>query len=425
MPIRVPWSKGLSEEEKRKRIRERELRAQETREHERFRFEQSVTEQDVRTMAELALAAIKRIVGSSRHGIRRTDIRDLTRLSHELCVAGPALVGRLPKLMHLATLLKTTGDAVAGRLPGHNLISAMAAASFELNELHVATDAARRTASHHTPLPRDETRTPVIQQQDAALPMMSHADAKAEVEQLLHVVQSLPARPDGEATPEDERRELSAKFRAANRDLIDAVAKTARRCYCRPHVINRLIEDELLRPATIAEAELELRHVRSDLNTQEQIKEALKRDPSAMKAKEIADSRWGTEKMLLRIPELFHEFRQEALREQLTAEIRRELVPLPRAKEKDTSPKKRGQVSTDRDHAAVKLAMAWDEEGRAWTQQDLAAAFNLDRNQLFGKNGKRPRCPLIFEYWSTRQREKDERKLNMAKSNRTAGSDDA
>ena len=79
----------------------------------------------------------------------------------------------------------------------------------------------------------------------------------------------------------------------------------------------------------------------------------------------------------------------------------------------------RGQVSRDRDFEAVKLAQQWDKEERAWTQQELAQALDVDRTQLFGKARGAQRCPLISAYWKKKQDEKNDRKDSLRASNRT------
>ena len=82
-------------------------------------------------------------------------------------------------------------------------------------------------------------------------------------------------------------------------------------------------------------------------------------------------------------------------------------------------PAARGQVSRDRDFDALKLAKQWDDEQRDWTQKQLAQSLDVDRSQIFGKKDGRYRCPNIASYWNARQAEKQARKDNMRKHNRT------
>ena len=82
-------------------------------------------------------------------------------------------------------------------------------------------------------------------------------------------------------------------------------------------------------------------------------------------------------------------------------------------------PATRGQVSRDRDFDALKLARQWDDEQRDWTQKQLAQSLDVDRSQIFGKKDGRYRCPSIASYWKARQAEKQGRKDNMRKHNRT------
>lgn len=80
----------------------------------------------------------------------------------------------------------------------------------------------------------------------------------------------------------------------------------------------------------------------------------------------------------------------------------------------------------ERDATALKRATEWDESGRAWTLTDLANDLGCDRSQLTGKTSKGgpKRCPMFSVYWEARQRERQQRQMNLRSSNRTAGSSD-
>lgn len=281
MPIYIPWPKGLSEEEKQKRIQERERKSKQAWQEGREALDRAVSEQDVLSLSGLALAAIQRMLRSHTHGVRSLDISDLSRITHELCVVGTAVLGKCPQLMSLATILKTAGDSLAGHPPGKSFATALAAASHEINYLHVVAEVARRTPQLPSP-PQELT--------------------------------------DDSSSP-----------------------------------------------------------------------------PGTKKAQQETQAS--------------HDAGQDSSDESATRSPKK-------------SPTKRGSVSHDRDFEAVKLASEWDEEGRAWTQRDLAAALGLDRSQLFGtRRCGKPRCPVIAGYWEKRQREKLQRQQNMALHNRT-GHDD-
>ena len=80
----------------------------------------------------------------------------------------------------------------------------------------------------------------------------------------------------------------------------------------------------------------------------------------------------------------------------------------------------------ERDACALKTAQEWDESGRDWTLTDLATELGCDRTQLTGRTSKGgpKRCPMFSVYWEAKQRELQQRQMNLRSTNRTAGSSD-
>ncbi len=100
--------------------------------------------------------------------------------------------------------------------------------------------------------------------------------------------------------------------------------------------------------------------------------------------------------------------------------VQQQRRPEPRRKRPKTRP------AEARDAAALKLARQWDEDGRHWTLTELAAALDCDRSQLTGRTSREgpPRCPLFCLYWQARQSERDDRRNNLRKTNRTKSAED-
>jgi hypothetical protein len=151
MSIKVPWPDDLSPEEISRREKERDERISKLKEQRRREFEAAVAERDVATMAPLALAAMGRMTDASL-GISARDIEDLGRLATELAIEGrPLRLGGFRKLLALSTVLKVKGEELRGTVPDRVFKQLIAAASYEISELVVNSQAAARQRGEAMP----------------------------------------------------------------------------------------------------------------------------------------------------------------------------------------------------------------------------------------------------------------------------------